>query len=334
MGTSVRTAAAAAFVLVSVLALAGCAQTSGFILPPADESVLQVEPTEKPALTAEPVREDLIPPAVGSDRETGTDLSGDQCPSFPARSGTWGAVGFRGYAFNHQMAPNGLEYKALFTIDFDFNVWLWQSQGLYLFGDTAFWGQRAAPGITNPAQGSFDFSKREFDFTSGLAWNYFGPLEARAFAYSFNNLNRGSSAAAPSGFADGAGLENRIYFGGEYARLGTANFDISRANFLSVGYYPNKDMVDADGIPFRPGPFVRAYLTLDLPIPRTYVYADTQLVGTHSFSAELLTLDAGLAARPWAATPRLEFRIGSGNRFDPRGGELETGAYGQVRYIY
>jgi hypothetical protein len=124
---------------------------------------------------------------------------------------------------------------------------LWREQHLYLFGDTRFWGQKAAPGITNSRQGSFDFSKREFDLDLGLAWNYHGTLEARAFAYSFNNLNRGLSTAQPSGFNDGVGLEQRWYVGGTYSKLGLEGFDVARATFLSVGYYPAKDMVDADG---------------------------------------------------------------------------------------
>jgi hypothetical protein len=246
----------------------------------------------------------------------------------------WGVVGLRGYAFDHQIAPNGLEYQALFTTDLNFNLWLWRARRVYLFADSAFWGQRAAPGITNPSQGAFDFSKREFDFATGLAWNYYGSLEARVFAYSFNNLNRGVSQAAPAGYADGVGLESRYYLGPAYADLGTAAFDVARATFVSVGYYPTKDLVDADGNRFHPGPFARAYLTLDLFSPRYYLYADTQFVATRSVILELLKVDAGVAARPWAGAPRLEFRLGSNNIYDPHSGELETGLYGQIRYVY
>jgi hypothetical protein len=73
---------------------------------------------------------------------------------------------------------------------------------------------------------------------------------------------------------------------------------------VSLAYYPTEDMVGADGRPFRPGPFARTYLTLDLPVSRTYGYADFQLTGAHSFGVELITLDGGLAARPWTAAPR------------------------------
>src|SRR5580704_12152736 len=113
----------------------------------------------------------------------------DFAPSLAGPDGprVWGLVGLQGFAFGQQVAPNGLEFNPLFALGVDLNVWLWPSQRLYLFTESNFWGQRAAPGVTNPSQGAFDFSKREFDFNSGFAWNYVGPLEARVFAYSFNN---------------------------------------------------------------------------------------------------------------------------------------------------
>jgi hypothetical protein len=205
---------------------------------------------------------------------------------------------------------------------------------VYLFTDAEFWAQRPTPGVTNANQGAFDFSKREFDFDAGVAWNYCGALEARAFAYSLNNLNRGTSEAQPSGYADGVGLENRYYLSAVYAALGTTAFDIARASFVSAAWYPTKDLVDADGNPFKPGPFVRAYLTLDLFGSRSYVFADTLVVATRSCTPEMLKADVGLAARPWAQLPTLELRLGSDYNYDPHGGELETGLYGQVRYIF
>jgi hypothetical protein len=246
----------------------------------------------------------------------------------------WGVVGLRGFALGEQPAPNGQEFKALFAIDFDFNLWLWRSQGVYLFVDTRFWGQRAAPGVTNANQGVFDFSKREFDLTGGFAWNYYGALEARAFAYSFNNLNRGDSATKPSGYADGMGLENRWYVGGTYADLGNRNFDVSRATFLSVGYFPTKDMPDGNGNPYKPGPFVRAYLTLDLAGERCYLYGDVQLIGTQGWTPKMLCLDGGVAFRPFVKIPRLEFRLGSADSFDLQIHETETTVYGAVRFVY
>jgi hypothetical protein len=293
----------------------------------------------QPPTTADPPLQLPAPAAAAPALDptlAGPDAVPSPAPGPGARDGpaVWGVVGLRGYAFDQQIAPNGLEYHALFTIDMNFNLWLWRSERVYLFSDTAFWGQRAAPGITNPTQGAFDFSKREFDLSAGLAWNYYGPLEARVFAYSFNNLNRGVSPNQPSGYADGVGLESRYYLGAAYADLGTAAFDVARTPFVGVGYYPTKDLVDADGNHFQPGPFARAYFTLDLFSPRWYLYADTQFVGTRRFNLELIKVDAGLAARPWAAAPRLELRLGSGNIFDPHSGEMETSVYGQVRFVY
>jgi hypothetical protein len=243
-------------------------------------------------------------------------------------------VGLRGFALGEQSAPNGQEFKALFALDFNFNLWLWRDQGLYLFSDARFWGQRAAPGITNPTQGVFDFSKREFDLAAGFAWNYYGSLEARAFAYSFNNLNRGNSAISPSGYADGVGIENRWYIGGSYPYLKSSHFDVERANFLSIGIYPTKDMPDGNGDPFRPGPFARAYFTVDVWSNRCYLYADTQCVATRSGTPRIVMVDAGIAVRPFPRLPGLEFRLGSADSYDLRLHEPENTVYGAVRILY
>jgi hypothetical protein len=246
-----------------------------------------------------------------------------------------GVLGLRGYVFGQQVAPNGLEFNPLFSLDLGLNIWLWREERLYAFADTRFWGQKAGPGVTNPSQGVFDFSKREFDLDLGIAWNYCGMLEARAFAYSFNNLNRGSSVAFPSGYADGVGLENRLYFGGSYADLGLPGFDVLRANFVSLGYYPTKDMVDDAGNDFQPGPFARAYVTVDLiSSGRWYLYLDTQLIGTRAFAAKLLQIDGGTAVRPFCRVPFLEFRLGSEDRYDLQYRETETSAYLAVRVTF
>ena len=246
----------------------------------------------------------------------------------------WGAAGFRGYALGDHVAPNGLEFKALFSLDLDFNFWVWRPARVYAFADGEFWAQRATPGVTNPSQGVFDFSKREFDLSGGLAWNYYGPWEARVFAYSSNNLNRGDSTWQPSGYNDGVGLENRYYLNDAYAALGTAGYDEDRATFPSVGFYPTKDMVDSTGNVFKPGPFARAHLTLDLLGPPCDLYADVQFLATKSFTPELLDLDAGVAARPFDALPQLEFRLGTDETFDLRNSDPEPGVYFAVRFTY
>jgi hypothetical protein len=246
----------------------------------------------------------------------------------------WGLAGLRVYPYGERTGPNGVEYDQLFALDLDLNLWLWRSQGLYVFAESQFWGQKPGIGITNANQGAFDFSKREFDFDLGAAWNYYGPLEARAFAYSFNNLNRGTSLAKPAGFDDGVGLENRYYLAGAYADVDTPQFDLARATFVSVGYFPTKEMVDTDGIVFQPGPFARAYLTLDLDADKLYLFEDGQFIGRRDFRAELLHSDAGLAVRPLTRLPRLEFRAGVENDWDLLTRDLQTSFYGAGRLIF
>ena len=257
-------------------------------------------------------------------------------PHAPVQSSplVWGLAGFRGFATGAQAAPNGVEFKPLFSLDFNFNHWLCQDAGVYAYTDTRFWGQKAATGITNSSQGAFDFSKREFDLDLGFAWNYAGNFEARAFVYSMNNLNRGTDLAQPHGFKDGVGLESRWYVGGSYADLGQPGFDVSRATFLSVGFYPTKEMVDADGNAFKPGPFARAYLTYDLLGQNCYLYADVKAIATKTFDPKLLLCEEGIAFRPFAELPHVEFRVGSEGRFDYQFHELNLTFYGSVRLVY
>ncbi|MFM8727075.1 MAG: hypothetical protein ACKON9_18335, partial [Planctomycetaceae bacterium] len=205
---------------------------------------------------------------------------------------------------------------------------------LYLFADTDFWMQKAAPGITNSRQGSFDFSKREFDYTLGLAWNYWGAQELRLSAYSLNNLNRGKYRNKPWGFADGTVIENRWYLGDEYSLLGTEDYDIARANFLAAGYMPTKELVDNLGERLKPGPLIRAYLTGNIFSSRHYVYTDTQLIGNRSFELSLLQEDCGLAFRPFKQAPRAEFRFGVLVVADTQNSVTDASWYGQFRIVY
>ena len=41
-----------------------------------------------------------------------------------------------------------------------------------------------------------------------------------------------------------------------------------------------------------------------------------------------------MAARPFAAVPRLEFRVGTQDILNLRGGDLETGVYLAIRYAF
>ena len=168
---------------------------------------------------------------------------------------------------------------------------------------------------------------------AGFAWNYFEHFEARAFAYSLGNLNRGNSDTQPSGFKDGVGLENRWYIGGTYADLGHTGFDVSRATFLSLGFYPTNEMTDVEGNGFRPGPFVHAYLTYDL-FKNSYAYLDAQAIGTHSFTPKLLTFDQGIAFRPFPLSTIVEFRVGADGKSDFQFHNVELTFYASVGFIY
>ncbi len=265
-----------------------------------------------------------------------TEIATERGPESPAGTPqtVWGILDFRGFPVGDQMASNGVEFHQLFLLDLNFNIMLWREKKVYLFADSLFWGQKPAPGITNPTQGPFDFSKREFDFNLGAAWNYAGPWEARVFAYSFNNLNRGNSLVSPAGFNDGIGLENRYYIGQTYADLGNSNFDTARATFVSVGYYPSKTMEDGIGNQFKPGAFVRTYLTYDLWGPQYYAFGDMQFTTSRSLTPTLLSWDAGLAGRPFTSLSRLEFRIGSLGMFTLRGGDVEKSLYLSIRYVF
>jgi hypothetical protein len=333
MGRFIRANQAAGFAGMIFLLLIGCGHERSAIAPAGRAEGDAPGPLLTPVPDQPNERDQADDPRrakVPSDGEQQGEDLGDARPG-PA---VWGILGLRGYPIGDQVASNGEEFRQLFSLDLNFNLWLCRSQGLYLFSDARFWGQKAAPGITNPRQGSFDFSKREFDLDLGGAWNYYGNWEARAFAYSFNNLNRGTSAIKPTGFNDGVGLENRYYVGPAYAALGTPAFDPDRTPFVSLGYYPTKTMVDGEGLQFKPGPFARVKFIWDLIGEKLYLFTDDQLIAEQSFMPKLFLLDAGVATRPFVRIPRLEFRVGTEDTFDLQRHEVETSVYGSVRYTY
>jgi len=231
-------------------------------------------------------------------------------------------------------APNGVEYHPNFSLDMDFNCWIWRSQGLYLFADMRLWGENGQDGSTNVHDGFLGTSKREFDLSGGAAWNYAGPWELRAFGYTENNLNRGRNLVTPVGFTDGFGLENRYYLAPEYAKLGQAGFDVAKATFLSVGYYPSKVMVGNDGQSFEPGLMLRAYLTCDLGDWPCYLYGDATFISERSFQPKLFLFDLGVAARPFSSCQQWEFRLGAENTADFQVGNVQSICYASVRFIF
>lgn len=263
-----------------------------------------------------------------------TETAADDAAKVPWQT-AWGLVGLRAIPTGLRTAPDGFEYHPNFSLDFDLNIWVWRSQGLYLFSDGRLWGERSEYGVTNANDSWYGTSKREFDLSGGAAWNYASAWEARAFGYTDNNLNRGSNNVDPTGFTDGFGLENRYYLSPEYAHLGETGFDVSRANFLSVGYYPSKAMVGNDGRLFNPGLFLRAYLTQNLWDWPCYVYGDFQYIGDeHSIHPRLLLFDVGLAVRPFPSWRQWELRLGSENTVDLDARNDFSNCYVSFRYIF
>jgi hypothetical protein len=245
----------------------------------------------------------------------------------------WGTAGIRGIYAGERMAPNGVLFEPVFSLDLSLNLWLWRYVGLYSFADMRFWGQEPGLGVTNPDQ-KVDFSKREFDLNLGGAWNYYGPWEARFYAYSLNNLNRGYSYANPAGYNDGVALENRVYLSAAYSQLGTPAFDVARANYIGVGYMPTKTLVGSDGAEFKPSMFARAYLTCDLWPDICYVYGEGLFIAQRPIAPKLLTTDVGVAVRPFSSQWRWEFRAGCENVWDMQLQNARPLGYISARFVY
>ena len=206
---------------------------------------------DAPSSSNQPDCQILASPPASGDADSTPD-EGPLPEVLPWQS-VWGLADLRIIPAGPKTAPNGQEYHPNFSMDLDLNGWLWRSHRLYLFGDARFWGEKPEYGVTNSRDGFFGTSKRQFDLSGGAAWNYAGSWEARVSGYSFNNLNRGTSLVTPAGVKDGCCFENRYYLSPEYGNLGQTGFDVARATFLSVGYYPSKDMEGNDGLDFQPG---------------------------------------------------------------------------------
>jgi hypothetical protein len=241
----------------------------------------------------------------------------------------WGYVGIRGFPAQNRMAPNGVPYDPLFSLDVSVSLPLVPSRRLYLFGDSRFWGEKANSTVTNPNQGHFDFSKREYDLDAGVAWNWWDRFELRGFLYSMSNLNRGLWLDQPFGFKDGTGVENRYYFR-------NTDFDKGIYSFVSLGYYPSKSMVGNDGGDFKPGLFGRASLILELAGDWAYLFGDVQLTCRDAFIPKLLDADTGGAVRPFEHFDSLEFRVGVEQTIDLQVSNDRDRylVYGMVRLVF
>ncbi len=311
-------------ILASLLGLLGAAPLSAEE-PAAQESVL----VGRPDAPISPLPGTVLPAPAPAASATESVLT-----ATPAWQTAWGLVALRFIPEGPKTAPNGQLYHPNFSLDLNFNFWIWRSQRVYMFSDVRLWGERGENGVTNGNDGALGTSKRQFDLDGGVAWNYAGHWEARAFGYTYNNLNRGSNLLTPVGFADGFGMENRYYLSSMYDRLGETGFDVARATFLSIGYYPSKNMVGNDGHSFRPGLLLRAYLTYDLWDWPCYLYGDFQYIGERSFQSRLFLFDVGAAARPFRAWQQWEFRLGVENTADFHVHDVQNLWYGAIRFIY
>ena len=291
----------------------------------------------KPAATAAAAVDGPLGPAPENmpAADAQTPPSAEVCPAeaSPWQS-PWGLAALRAIPDGPKTAPNGEEYHPNFSIDLDFNWWIWRSERLYMFGDMRFWGEKGEFGVTNRNDGFLGTSKRQIDLSGGAAWNYEGPWEARAFGYSMNNLNRGTNLVTPYGLNDGFGLENRYYLSPEYAKLGQPGFDVARATFLSVGWYPSKELIGNDGRTFKPGLMLHAYLIHDLWDWPCYVFGDAQYISERPVKPKLLIFDVGLAARPFQWCPQCEFRLGAENTADFQVNNVQNLWYVSFRYIF
>jgi hypothetical protein len=280
---------------------------------------------------------ETVPPCEASG-STGDEVG--RTESLPWET-VWGVAGIHVFAAGPKEAPNGEKYHPIHSLDLDFNLWVWRSQGLYLFADSRFWNEKSEYGVTNGKDDSWlGFSKRQFDLVFGPAWNYAGSWEARCFGYTLNNLNRGQDPVTPSGLNDGFVLENRYYLSNEYAKLGHSGYDVERADFLSIGYYLTKDMVGNNGQTFEPGLMLRAYLTCDLGDWPVYVFGDVTYISEQSLQPKLLLFDVGIAGRPFRLWEKCkdwgnwEIRLGVANTADLQEHNVQNLWYGSIGIIF
>jgi hypothetical protein len=276
--------------------------------PPDEPARVAPGSTESPAPITQPIG--VVTGSVPSLSSVGYSTGPcGQDPVAPAPYRmVWGEIDIKVFPDANRMAPNGQPYNPIFSLDLNLNIWLWPAQGLYIFGDSRFWGQRGTPGQTH---GNFDYTKREYDISAGLAWNYWGRLEFRGWGYAMNNLNRGNSLTIPFGYNDGCAFENRLYLSDEYDRLGQDGFNVSRATFVSLGYMPSKQIIGLDSELFKPGLFGRAYVTWDIPSTCCYLFADLELICDKQVRPRLFLPDVGVAIVPFEHLRNLEVRLGS-----------------------
>jgi hypothetical protein len=201
--------------------------------------------------------------------------------------GLWGDVGFGFYPTeSEKVAPNGTVYDPMFRILFDMNFGDDES---YIFANSAYYTEKPNPGVTtNKTQGEFDFTKRQYDFNIGYAFDVTARTEGRFWLYSMSNINRGKDLVDPTGFKDG-------FIGA--LRFHADEFDPVQG-YATLGYYFTKDLADTDGNAYSPGVYgeINANKFLGYGV-RGY----TQIVAITEKDSGLRQVDAQLG---------LEYRIG------------------------
>lgn len=164
--------------------------------------------------------------------------------------GLWGDVGMGIYPTNgEKVAPNGLVYQPMFRLVADINI---GSSDSYLFANSAYYTEKPDPGVTtNKTQGSFDFTKRQYDFNIGYAWGLSDNTEVRFWLYSMSNINRGTDLHKPYGFKDGFVGSMRYYLQDSAITQG----------YLEAGYYFTKELVDTNGNGYAPSVFANGNIS-------------------------------------------------------------------------
>ncbi len=200
----------------------------------------------------------------------------------PAGDAMWGDVGFGFYPTNSQkVAPNGLVYAPMFRLIGDISV---GSRDLYLFVTSAYYTEKPTPGeTTNKSQGSFDFTKRQYDFNIGGAFATGEDTEIRFWAYSQSNINRGRDLNKPFGYKDGFASSVRYYLADEVVTHG----------YMGVGYYFTKELVDTNGDAYTPSFFTEINYTRLLG-SGLHAYGQAVIQGERSHGIKEIDTQLGL----------------------------------------
>lgn len=199
--------------------------------------------------------------------------------------GLWGNVGMGFYPTNgEKVAPNGLVYQPMFRLVADLSV---GSADSYIFANSAYYTEKPDPGVTtNKSQGSFDFTKRQYDFNIGYAWGMTDNTEVRFWLYSLSNINRGRDLNKPYGFKDGFVGSVRYYLNNSALTQG----------YLESGYYFTKELVDTDGKGYAPSVFVNGNVSHLLGMG-IHGYASGQLMTERNAGFKELNTQLGVFYR-------------------------------------